>query len=107
MPVIVIVRFPVAAVLLTVMVMLELPAPVIELGLKLTVTPLPAEADSEIGELKPPVTAVVTVTLPELRLAMLIDVGEALMEKPAVVLVTVNETVVVSTVLPAVPVTVT
>jgi len=59
-----------------------------------------------IAELKPPVTAEAIVTDPELPLAILSDVGDALIEKPAVVPVTVRLTVVVSTVLPEVPVTV-
>lgn len=59
-----------------------------------------------IAELKPPVTAEVIVTDPELPLAILSEVGDALIEKPAVVPVTVRLTVVVSTVEPDVPVTV-
>ena len=87
--------------------MVELPAPVIEDGLKETEFWLPSpEADSAIEELKPPVTAEVIVTVPELLLAMLTVAGDALMEKPEVVPVTVRLTVVVSTVLPDVPVTV-
>lgn len=49
---------------------------------------------------------VVMVEVPELLLATLIDVGEALMVKLGVVPVTVRETVVVSVVLPEVPLTV-
>lgn len=95
------------ALLPIVIVIVELPAPVIEPGLKCTELLLPSpDADKLIAELKPPVTALVIVTLPELLLAMLIVVGEALMEKPAVVLVTVSETVVVCVVVPEVPVTV-
>lgn len=106
-PLIVMVRVPVVALLLSVIVMVELPAPVIEVGLKEIVVPLPCpEADRAIAEPNPPVTAVVTVTFPELLLVTLMDVGDALMEKPAVVPVTVSDTVVVSTVLPDVPVTV-
>jgi hypothetical protein len=87
--------------------MVELPAPVIELGLKLTVRPLPPpEADREIAELKPPVTVEVMVELPELFRTMVIDVGDALTEKPAAVPVTFRETVVVEVVLPEVPITV-
>lgn len=51
-------------------------------------------------------TAVVTVTVPELDRLTLRDAGEALTEKPAVELVTVSEIMVVETVLPDVPVTV-
>lgn len=105
----VIVRLPVLARLLTVTVIFEVPEPgaAMELGLKLTVTPLPSpEADREIEELKPPETAVVIVEVPELLLATVIDVGEALMVKLGLVPVTVRETVVVSVVLPEVPLTV-
>ena len=107
LPVIVIVRFPVEALLLTVTFMVEVPAPVIEVGLKVMVRPLPPpEADREIAELKPPVTVEVMVELPELPWAMLIDVGDALIEKPGAVPVTVRETVVIEVVAPEVPVTV-
>lgn len=106
-PVMVIVRVPVAALLPIVIVIVELPAPVIDPGLKLTVLLVPSpDADKLIAELNPPVTALVIVTLPELLLAMLIVVGEALMEKPADVPVTVSETVVVCVVVPEFPVTV-
>jgi hypothetical protein len=50
--------------------------------------------------------AVVIVKVPELPLATLIDVGAALMVKLGVAAVTVRETVVVSLLLPEVPVTV-
>jgi hypothetical protein len=106
-PVTAIVRVPVVARRLTVIVMVDDPAPVIEVGLKLIVTLLPCpEADSEMGELKPPLTAVVIVTCPDVLRLTVIDVGLALTEKPADVLVTVSDTVVVCTVLPAVPFTV-
>ena len=106
-PVIVMVRIPVVALLLAVIVMVDVPAPLIELGLKLIVVPLVCpEADNAIAELKPPVTAVVMVTLPEVLRAIVIDVGAALRENPAFVLVTVSETVVVSVMLPEVPATV-
>ena len=87
--------------------MVEEPAPVMVVGLKETELALPSpEAESVIGESKPPVAVAVIVTSPEALRAMLMEVGLALMENPAVVLVTVSETVVVSTVLPEVPVTV-
>ena len=87
--------------------MVEEPAPVIEVGLKEMVTPLPSpEADRAIAESKPPVTEVVTVTSPELPRSTVREAGDALIEKAAVVLVTVSETLVVSVVLPEVPVTV-
>jgi len=62
-PVTVMVRVPVVARRFTVMVSMDDPAPVIDVGLKLVLTLLPCpEADNEIAELKPPVTAVLTVT---------------------------------------------
>jgi len=109
LPVMVIVRFPVLAVRLALTVMVDVPEPgaAIELGLKDTVTPLPPpEADKLIAELKPPEMAVVIVDVPELPLATLMDVGDALMVKLGAVPVTVSITVVVSTVLPEVPLTV-
>jgi hypothetical protein len=59
---------PVVAVLLAVKVRVELPLPgaAIDVGLKLAVTPEGRpEADNEIAELKPPLTEVETVLLPE------------------------------------------
>ena len=87
--------------------MVEVPAPVIDEGVKLTVLLLPSpDAERVIAELKPPLTAELMVTVPELFLAMLMVVGDALIEKPEVVPVTVSETVVVSIVEPEVPETV-
>ena len=106
-PVTVMVRVPLVARRFTVMVKLDDPAPVIDVGLKLVVTRLPCpDAEREMAELKPPVTAVLTATLPELPRVMAIEVGLALIEKPAEAVVTVSVTVVVCTLLPAVPVTV-
>jgi len=106
-PFIVMVWVPSAALRLAVILIVEVPAPVIELGLKLMVTPLGCPvADNEMAESKPPVTVVVIVVLPELLRATLSEDGDALKEKPALTLVTVSETVVVSIVLPEVPVTV-
>ena len=71
---------PRAAVLEAVTVMVEEPDPgaAMELGLKVMVRPLPSpEAESEIAELKPPETAVVTVELPEALLATVMEPGEA------------------------------
>jgi hypothetical protein len=103
----VIVRLPILAFLPTFTVIFEVPAPVIDVGLNVMVSPLPSpEADRLIAESKPPDTVVVIVDVPELSLAILIEVGDALIENPAVVLVTVRDTVVVSVVLPEVPVTV-
>jgi hypothetical protein len=85
--------------------MVEVPEPVMELGLKEMVTPDGwPEADKETAESKPPVTAEVMVTEPELLRLMLMELGEALMEKPAVELVTVSETLAVEVVLPEAPV---
>ena len=89
------------------MVRVDDPTPVIDVGLKRVVTRLPCPvADSEIAALNPPVTAVLTVILPELPRRTVIDVGLAPMENPADVLVTVSVTVVLCVWLPPVPVTV-
>jgi hypothetical protein len=109
LPVMVMVWFPVLAFLPTLTVMVDVPEPgaAMELGLKVTVWALPCpEADKLIAELKPPETVVVMVAVPELFRATVIVVGDALMVKLGFVPVTVRETVVVSTVLPEVPVTV-
>lgn len=99
---------PSEALLPTLIFIEEVPAPVIDVGLKETEFWLPSPvADSAIAELKPPVTAVLMVTEPELLLAMLMVAGDALMEKPGVAPETVSETVVVSVATPdEVPVTV-
>jgi hypothetical protein len=105
----VIVWFPSLALPPTLTVMVDVPEPgaATELGLKVTVWRLPSpEADKVIAELKPPEIAVLIVEVPELPLATLIDVGDALMVKLGVVPVTVRETVVLSVVLPEVPLTV-
>jgi hypothetical protein len=106
-PVTVMVWSPVEALRPTVIFMVEEPAPVMVVGLNETELALPSpEAESVIGESKPPVVVAVMVTSPDALRAMVMEVGLALMENPAVVPVTVSETVVVSTVLPEVPVTV-
>ena len=103
----VMVREPVAARRLTVMVMVEVPAPVIDVGLKLTVTLEPVTVpDRAMAELNPPLTAVVMVTFPVPEGETEIDAGDALMVKLGVAPATVSVTVVVSTMLPEVPVTV-
>jgi hypothetical protein len=92
----------------TVSVMVEVPAPVIEPGLKATVTPegWPLAA-SETAELKPPVTALVIVEVPELPCTTETEAGDADRLKPGGTgAVTVRETVAVSVMLPEVPVTV-
>ena len=89
--------------------MVEVPEPgaAIELGLKVTLFAPPCpEADKEIDELKPPEPAVVIVAGPELDRATVMVDGEALTVKFGFVPVTVSVTVVVSIVLPEVPVTV-
>ena len=108
LPETVIAWLPREALLPTVIFIEEVPAPVIDEGLKDTEFWLPSPvAERAIEELKPPVTAEVIVTVPELLLAMLMVVGDALMEKPGVAPVTVRETVVVSVATPEeVPVTV-
>lgn len=106
-PFTVMVRVPLLARLDTRMVMVEVPAPVIDDGLKLTVTRLPCpEADNAIPELNPPLTVEVMVTARDVPRVTVIEDGDALMENPAAVPVTVRVTVVVWTVVPEVPVTV-
>lgn len=107
-PVIVIVWFPAVAKTLTLTFMVEVPAPgaAMELGVKVTPMALPCTEDKAIAESKPPETVVVIVELPVLPLATVIDVGFALMVKFVFVPVTVRETLVVSVVVPDVPVTV-
>lgn len=57
---------------------MELPAPVIDDGLNPTVTPLGWPlADKVIDELKPPVTALVIVELPDEACATVTELGEA------------------------------
>lgn len=54
------------------------PGAAMDFGLKVTVKPLPSpEAESEIAELKPPETAVVTVEEPEDLLATVMEPGAA------------------------------
>ena len=108
-PVTVMVRVPSAVFEVVLIVIVEVPDPgaAIGLGLKLTVSRLPCpDADKLIAELKPPEPAVVIVAVPELRLTMVTDVGDALMVKFGATPVTVSETVVVSVVVPEVPATV-
>jgi hypothetical protein len=90
---------PVVAVLLADNVKVELPLPgaTIEAGLKLAVTPVGSpDADSVTGELKPPLTVVEIVELPEPPWATLKEDGEALTAKSGVAAaLIVRETVVV------------
>ena len=108
-PLIVIVCVPARVLRDTVMLIVDVPDPGagIGLGLKLTVTPDGTPlADKVIDELKPPETVVVIVECPVPPGATVIDDGESLIVKFGLVPVTVSVTVVVSTVLPEVPVTV-
>jgi len=95
----VMVEVPRLAFLLTVNVTVDVPEPgaLIDAGLKLTVTPEGSpEAVKATAESKPPEMVVVIVDLPELCLATLSAVGDALMEKLAAgAAVTVRLTVVV------------
>ena len=92
----------------TVIVIVELPPPgaAIELGLKLTVVPLGAPlAVRLIALLKPPLTVVVIVEVPELPCPTLTEVGEPVSAKLAGT-ATVRATVVLCWIPPPVPVTV-
>ena len=72
----------------TVIVMVEVPAPVIEVGLKVTVTPVGwPTADREIPELKPFVTVLVIVDVPEPPCTSVSEAGEAVRPKPGVLIV--------------------
>lgn len=98
------------AVLDAVSVNLDVPEPgaAMGFGLKLPLTPdgMPV-AESVIAELNPPETVVLTVTYPLFPRASELELGETEMVKAgAAGAVTVSETVVVSTVVPEVPVTV-
>ena len=105
-PVTVILCVPAGTLLPILIVMVEDPAPGAAIGLGLKVTP-PIDAERVIAELKPPETVVVMVVVPEPPGAMLTVLGEALMVKlGGAEEVTVSVTVVVSMMLPAVPVTV-
>lgn len=108
-PVTVIVDVPAFAVFATLICIVALPLPpAMEVGTKATVTPagIP-DADKATEELNPPEGVDVILLEPWPPGATLTVVGVALRVKlPPVVEVTVRETVVVSVVLPAVPVTV-
>jgi len=78
---------PVVAVLLAVRVNVEVPLPgaANEAGLKLAVTPAGSpDADNETAELKPPLTVVVIVVLPELPCVTLNEAGEPVTLKSGV-----------------------
>ena len=106
-PVTVMVRVPVVARLLTRIFIVDEPLPVMDVGLKETVTRLPCpDADSDTAELNPPVTVLVMLEVPDVPRRTVIAIGLALRENPALVLVTVSNTVVVWVWPPPVPVTV-
>jgi len=102
---------PVVAVLLAVKVRVELPVPgaASEVGLKAAVTPEGnAEVASEIAALKPPLTEVAIMLLPELPCVTDTLVGEALKLNAGVeVAVTVRGIVKVCVIPPPLPLTVT
>jgi hypothetical protein len=109
-PLIVIEYVPVEALLDTVHLRVDFPEPGAEMepGLKLAVTPdgIPV-ADNAIGESNPPETVVDTVALPLEPWFTDWEVGDTEMVKLGVsAALTVSETVVVSMVVPAVPLTV-
>ncbi len=94
---------PVAAVLLAVKVSVELPLPgaAIELGLKLAVTPAgKPDTESETTALKPPLTVVESVLLPELPWATDKLPGEALTVKSGVAAAVMVRAIVVLWVMP-------
>ena len=108
--VIVMLLIPALPLELTLIVILDVPEPgaAMEAGLKLTVWALPnPEADKVIAELKPPVTAVVIVVVPELPVDTVNLFGDAPMVKSAETgAVTVRVTVAEGVMPPPVPVTV-
>jgi hypothetical protein len=92
----------------TAIVIVALPPPgaAIELGLKLTVVPLGAPAaDRLMALLKPPLTVVVIVEVPELPCTTLTEAGESVRVKLGGA-VTVRVTVAVCVIPPPLPVTV-
>jgi hypothetical protein len=94
---------PVAAVLLAVNVRVELPLPgaAMELGLKLAVTPAgKPETESETTALKPPLTVVEMVLLPELPCVTDKLLGEALSVKSGVAAAVIVRAIVVLLVMP-------
>lgn len=107
-PVTVRVYVPVRAFLFAFTVMVELPLPAIEDGLKDTETPLFApDADKLTVPVNPVVPVIVTVSPVELPLVTVIGVPALIPKSPVEAAVTVRLTVVLSTMLPDVPVTVT
>ena len=105
-PVIVIGKVPVGAVLDTVRVKSDVPEPVMEVGLKLPVTPVGTPvADKATAESKPPETAMVTTAKPLWPRSRDPEVGETAMVKaPTVGAVTVSNTVAVCVIPPPAPV---
>ena len=91
-PVTVIVKVPGVTVDPTAIVMVEVPLPVIEVGLKLTVTPLGWPlALKTTAVLKPPVTVLVMVDVPDAPCATETEVGLAERLNPEVVPVPASE----------------
>jgi len=108
-PVTVMVRVPVVAVVATRICIPACPDPGAGMvaGLKTTFTPVPCpEAVNAIAALKPPEMVVVIFEVPVAPRAIVNVLGEAVIAKVFVAVVTVSVTVVVSVVLPDVPVTV-
>ena len=108
-PVTVMVRVPVVAVVATRIDTDECPDPGAGMvaGLKTTLTPVPSpEAVNAIAALKPPETVVETFDSPVAPRATVNVLGDAVIAKVFAAAVTVSVTVVVSVVLPDVPVTV-
>jgi hypothetical protein len=105
-PVMVIGKVPVGALLDTVSVKCDVPEPVIDAGLKLPVTSVGMPvADSATGESNPPETARVTTAYPLCPRSREPEVGETEMVKvPVAAAVTVRETVAVCVIPPPVPV---
>jgi hypothetical protein len=101
------VRLPVVARLEALMVRVDVPEPgeAMELGLKVAVSPLPKPDAESVTAALIPLATVVMVVEPDELLSMVRDVGEAEIDRLAVVVeVTVSETVVFAVVLPLVPV---
>lgn len=105
-PVTVTVYVPTATLEPTEMESVEVFAPVTDVGLKASVTPAGApDAVNAIAALNPPTTAVETEALPDAPCARLIDVGEAVIEKPGA-MVTASAILAVCATPPEVPVSV-
>jgi len=103
----VMVRVPVVARLVVLMVKVEVPDPgdAMKLGLKVAVSPLPSPEADKVTAALIPLATVVMVEVPDEPLSMVNEAGDAETDKLAVVPeVTVSDTVVVSVSPPPVPV---